>query len=1169
MASRYNDIVTLRSMKPAYNIRYEGPDDWKTFIANDQFNDLLRKTISAVRNNDADNHKAIWIAGTYGSGKSHAGAVLKHLLCDSVEDIKEYVEEEYHDSKYDVLRNSLLTLRQGVRLFPVNLYGQQDIAHEADLSLQIQKEVKNALKKEGISITVKTDFDNYIQHIDSEPAFWDLLIQNNIELKSVAPDTNKLKSRLRSCDTEVLDRMRMALRNGGFSIPLQTANLQNWLFEVQDELRKQGIYRGLLIIWDEFTDIVRSDIGVQLLKILQDIAEAMMSPENDSYFLFLSHPSALNSLKEAERTQTMGRYHYVTYNMETVSAFRIMSKKFKVEDWDAYESHRRYFCSVLDELLTEFSFSSTDPVQTKKDLSNLFPLHPATANLATYFAREAGSSSRSVFEFLACDAVKAFFDDEAVYANNETITSDYLWDYVQEYFESDSVRFGAVTERFNSNHVTVEAQGHDYLAVFKGILLLNALNNIANESSVTPSEENILKLYEGTMIYDNVPSILSYFNEKGIIQRQPDGNYSILYTALPSNEIQGIKDELRNSTYLYTEEVVNFGGIAKALMDKWTQKATRQITFKFFSLSSNEYVLLNKIENFQRNAASYSVALAIFVGRTSQELQELHAIAHKAAKDERFQNVCFFVAETPMGEKNYERFIEYQANATCAQKHGLADQKETYSKNSSEMVANWMNEVRGGSITWYLRQEQGVIAGSKIGSTVNIEIAPKIFTAGLESLPLIQMRMSNTYWKKLSVKATVDAVLSFNTKEEVLSKLVPQAKHVDFLFQDSIDDNLEWKSDVDENHPLKLVSDYIDSVLKRYKTNNQVFNLGDKLQELTMPPFGLFQSYGPMAMVAYAMRKYVGKIFDTNGKPRTAKHLVDDVVEVFKAWDSGKSSTKLNFMFESKEAGSITKNLIKRFKLDKLPGYSDVSSLTDARWAMTNEYATKVGYPLWSLKYVPDCSEENKQLIDGIIKVISDSESVKNPALMTMVAEGLKNNIDLGNLLLESANNFEKGFKNYVMSLDYIDLMEDEFAEAKTFLDGHLEGTVGLWSERGVEDTLKNWRLAQQQERLREENKKRFHEEQEKYKNEDSDAANPGSTSTTPSWMSSDDGTDGKSTPNIAAEPKAETFEMKAKRSEVARKVMPLASNQQLRNLLQDLCDNGDMQTLDIIMKYV
>lgn len=1165
MATKYNDIVTLRSMKPAYNIKYEGPDDWKSFIANDQFNDLLRKTISAVRNNDADNHKPIWIAGTYGSGKSHAGAVLKHLLCDSIDKITEYVDEEYHDSKYDLLRNSLMNLRHDTRLFPVNLYGQQDIAHEADLSLQLQKEVKNALKKEGISITVQTDFDNYIQHIENEPAFWEMLIQNNDELRSVAPSTDKLKSRLRSCDTEVLDRMRMALRNGGYSIPLQTANLQNWLFEVQGELRKQGTYKGLLIIWDEFTDIVRSDIGVQLLKILQNIAEAMMSPENDSYFLFLSHPSALNSLKEAERTQTMGRYHYVTYNMETVSAFRIMSKKFKVEDREKYELHRQYFCSILDELLTEFSSSSTDPSQTKADLSNLFPLHPATANLATYFAREAGSSSRSVFEFLACNEVKAFFDDEEAYANKETITSDYLWDYVQEYFESDSVRFGAVTERFNSNHVTVEAQGNEYLAVFKGVLLLNALNNIANESSVTPSEENILKLFEGTMLYDNVPAILAYFNEKGIIQRQPDGNYSILYTALPSNEIQGIKDDLRKTTYLYTDEVIAYGGVANAMIDRWLLKATRQVSFKFFSLSSNEYVLLNKLENFARTALSYSVVLAIFVGRTKQELLELQAIVEKAVKDERFQKICFFVVETPMDEKKYERFIEYQANATCAQKHGLADQKETYSKNSEEMISNWMSEIRSGSITWYLHSEQGVISGSKIASALNTNIAPKIFTAGLESLMLIQMRNSNTYWKKASVKATVDSVLSYNTKQEVYDKLVPQAKHVEYLFQDSLDDNLEWKQDVGEEHPLKKVSNYIDSVLKRYRTNNQVFNLGEKLLDLTKPPYGLFQSYGPMAMVAFAMRKYVGKIFDTNGKPRTAKHLVDDIVEMFKVWESGKTSTKLNFMFESKEAGSITKNLIKRFKLDRLPGYSDVSSLTDARWAMTHEYSASVGYPLWSLKYVPECSDENRELIDGIIKVITDSESVKNPQLMSKVAEGLKNNIDLGNLLLESANNFETGFKKYVMTLEYINMTEPEFAEAKQFLEGHLEGTIGLWTERGVEDTLKDWRLAQQQQRLREENGKRYQEEREKFKRA---AAQQGETSdATPAWMNTDG--NGQENSKLVADPQGETQELKMKRSDVAKKVMPLASSQMMRELLKDLCENADEQTLNIIIKHV
>lgn len=1165
MATKYNEIVTLRSMRPAYNIKNEGPDDWKTFIANDQFNDLLRKTISAVRNNDADSHKAIWVAGTYGSGKSHAGAVLKHLLCDKIADIKDYVIEEYGEDKYALLRNSILQLREQKRLFPVNLYGQQSIAHEADLSLQVQKEVIRALKIAGIKLTVQTDFDNYIQHIENEPDLWTMLIDNNEILKSVAPDLNKLKTRLANGDTEVLNRVTMALRNMGINVPIKNSNLKTWIFEVQNELRSQGVYDGLLIIWDEFTDVMRSDLGVPLLKILQEIAEDMMNPENDSYFLFLSHPSALNSLKEAEREQTRGRYHYVIYNMEPVSAFRIMSKKFVVVDKNLYNQRQEFFCSLHDELLTAFASSSTDPQQTKKDLANLFPVHPSTANLATYFAREAGSSSRSVFEFLACDEVKAFFDNENAYADKDTVTPNYLWDYVQEYFESDTARFGAVTERYNSHHLAVEAQGDDYLAVFKGILLLNALNNIANNDSVTPSEENIYNLFEGTPLYHNVGEILDYFNEKSIIQRQPNGNFSILFTALPTDEIQKIKEELKLTTFLFAEQVINFGDTAKNFMNKNLSQVARPLEFQFFSLTSNEYTLLNKIENFAKNATSYSVLLAFMVGKTRQDIFELKDIIKKNKQDERFKNICFVLLESPMGEKEYERFIEYQANATCAQKHGLANQQKTYTKNASEMISGWLVEIRGGNVTFSLRDDELTISGTRLASTINNSIAPAIFTSGPEALEIIRTRSSNTFWRKSSVKATVDNVLSFHTKEEIIAKCSGPAKHVEYLLQDSVDDNLEWKSDISSEHPLKKVCDYIQNVFN-HTNKNQSFNLGDKLIGLIMPPFGLFQSYAPMAMVAFAMRKYAGKIFDLNGKPRTANHLVDDIVEMFKTWESGKTSPKLNFMFESKEAGAITKNLIKTFKLNKLPKYSDVSSLTDARWAMTHEYSAGVGYPLWSLKYVPDCSEENKELIDGIIKVITDSESVKNPQLMLRVAEGLKNNIDLGNLLLESANNFEKGFMNYVMGLEYINMTEPEFAEAKAFLCGHLEGTIGLWTERGVEDTLKNWRLDQQQERLRQENQKRFEEEQERYKSEaTTQGGNDKGVST---WMNNGSQV-GVETATMAASPQFESQEMKEKRNEIARKVMPLASNQMLRDLLQDLCDNADEQTLNIIMKHV
>ena len=69
------------------------------------------------------------------------------------------------------------------------------------------------------------------------------------------------------------------------------------------------------------------------------------------------------------------------------------------------------------------------------------------------------------FTFGDIEVETGFFDNEDAYADKDTVTPNYLWDYVQEYFESDTARFGAVTERYNSHHLAVEAQGDDYLAL--------------------------------------------------------------------------------------------------------------------------------------------------------------------------------------------------------------------------------------------------------------------------------------------------------------------------------------------------------------------------------------------------------------------------------------------------------------------------------------------------------------------------------------------------------------------------------------------------------------------------------------------------------------------------------------------------------------------------------
>ena len=1057
MASKYSDIITLSKSRTVYNIREEGPEDWKTFIANKQFNELLEKTIKAVFNNDPDHHKSIWMMGTYGSGKSHAGAVVKHLLCDPLDSIMDYVNLEYKDPKYDMLRSNILSLRDMKRLFPVSLYGQQSITHEDDLSLQIQREIKSALEEAGLNINVKTDFDTYIEHINQQPQFWEMLIEQSPKLYSKAPDIKKLKSDLAACDPGVLDVVNDALRENRYAVRMDSHNLCKWIIEVQNKLREGGEYDGLLIVWDEFTEICTSAIGIKLLERIQEIADTLMSTEHDSYFLLISHPSALYGLNEEKRNQTIGRYNHITYNMETVSAFKIMSRKFNILDDDAHAELVKEFYDANGELLNIYSTASNQPEETKSDIKKLFPLHPGTADLATYYAREAGSSSRSVFEFLASDDVRAFFEDELAFNNYATITADYLWDYVREAFNEDTARFGAVTEKYNTFNLKVEHQGEHYASVFKGILLLNALNNIAHNDTVTPSEENIKNLFAGTEIAADVDMILDYFNEKSIIQRLPGGIFSIQFTALPGNEIEDIKKDLVSGQFKFTDQVAKFSDVAIYEFNKAYANIARPYKIEIYSQQTNEFTLQNRIENGKKACKGYELFVAILVARNFDELNFLKTKAHDWNIQGKLKDVCMVVFDATFENKNYDDFINLMANATCAQRHGLTSQQDTHMGNAKKMVKDWASRMRVGNCTYYINGEEDTVSGQKLVTTINGVVAPFIFSSGPESLQLIQSKFSKTYWKKQAAKVAVDAVLQFNARDEIIAKAGGQGKHVEYLLQDSVDNNLDWKSDIDTSHPLKLVCDFVDNVFK--KTNkNQEFNLGEKLAPLSEAPFGLYQSYAGMSMVAFAMRKYAKQIFDMSGKPRDSRNLVDDVCEVFKAWEDGKKSNKLNFMFESKESSDLCQYFLHTFHLNSLPGYKDVSSLTDARWALL-EYAKKNGYPLWALKYT-GCKEELVTLVDNIVK-ICDPNGLANQEMIGQTAKLFKKlDLDL-NLLLVEPDVFKKGFLAFLRKEEKVALQDHEFDSVYDYLKKHLQGEIGRWSESEVKIQELYWRMEQ------------------------------------------------------------------------------------------------------------
>ena len=252
-------------------------------------------------------------------------------------------------------------------------------------------------------------------------------------------------------------------------------------------------------------------------------------------------------------------------------------------------------------------------------------------------------------------------------------------------------------------------------------------------------------------------------------------------------------------------------------------------------------------------------------------------------------------------------------------------------------------------------------------------------------------------------------------------------------------------------------------------------------------------------MLAFGLRTWANKIFDTLGKPLEKNNLVDAVAELLNVWDKGKSSNKLSFKFQTPEEGKLCKALIKTFKLDKLANYNDISSLKDARFAITSAYLEEKGYPMWSLKYMDDnfcqahpsiiLNDKIRRLFDNVVTICAQLD-IKNPALIKDTLELIEEfRADLPDILAKPGN-FSNGFKNFMLSQQGIGLQETEIDIAYDYIKKHLQSTVGYWSEDEVAIALKDWRIAEHeaienQRRKEEEERRRADDELRRQKAEE------------------------------------------------------------------------------------
>ena len=91
---KYSEIIEIEPFfDSTFNMTEEKENYWKQFITNEKFESNLKEIVNAFTSLTGDQHKSIWVQGTYGTGKSHSTAVIKHLLSDDLDDITDYIDK--------------------------------------------------------------------------------------------------------------------------------------------------------------------------------------------------------------------------------------------------------------------------------------------------------------------------------------------------------------------------------------------------------------------------------------------------------------------------------------------------------------------------------------------------------------------------------------------------------------------------------------------------------------------------------------------------------------------------------------------------------------------------------------------------------------------------------------------------------------------------------------------------------------------------------------------------------------------------------------------------------------------------------------------------------------------------------------------------------------------
>jgi predicted MPP superfamily phosphohydrolase len=1065
LSANYESVVDLDAEE-------RNPNLWQDYIVHEDMQKAIDAVCMTMNWEDNDKRRSFWIHGAYGTGKSYAAIVLKHLFEDKISEIQKFMERPSL-AKY---KTRFTKIRQKGEFLVVWKSGTTDIKSGTQLMMEMEVKIKEKLKEkfgEKAYYGANSLMNAAKEAVSNEAINWNSIFNNPLyDLSDEYADVDDFRTAVDRGKFSAINKVKRICDDLHFSMFADTVEkFEEWL---KDIITGNGLENtGIVFIWDEFTAFLR-DCGDD--NVLQRLSEFCKQAPFFMCLIVHRDPTWVDQLGGETYERILHRYHELEFHITESAAYELIGDSIipRTGMGTQWAEIKKELLSSIEKWKFEFD-NLEQGININEHIALLCPLHPMTVSMLATVAQNFGASQRTLFRFMKDRAESSQGVGFIHYIENNNpdewkwLTVDYLWDYF--FTRNSDVRDFNLEVRKVIQHFQNKAESisDEYaMHVFKAALLLIAVlsgSNISNLYSrthksgrISATKNTLYKCFRGQLEQSTIDNYLTSFEEIGLLrmdkQRNGDARLELPYTG--NTDAFEVRLEMAKKKYTRYALFSERGTFSKALENNMWDGTKATFGRVYIAVCSNETNSFNvRLGEVRKELQKYPYKIGMLVVSTADasEYASFQSKVRQVAAEDDSKRLVIALLREPCADDVLDRWREAITHMELAAEEGKSGSSNKYAAEASGIIAMWSATAADSQIYACYGDIQftGLYGKNDLIKRIERDVLYNVFPAAPERLV-----MANTAFKKCN-DSVAFAGLTKSVSNNQVNNIVNSLKAIG-----------AW--DIDDLEGFKSLSgDNTEPITELAKFFQQEFSQGAKIPldilwaKLQTAPFGYYNSMAAGCFIGLIMRSLVNGSFNwIDSSNNTHLPTAGNLASMINKMLSGISTN--NYLSSGSAIWQQFKPYIQKL-FDLTP--QDVVSDAEAR-KYAKQRITGIGVPFWALKYLSsekyggdDAKKAAIKIVDHfcdfLYEVTEDQENVMSETYSLFNGRGALRGI-LTDALADKTSIFH-AFKKFMFFeapelkdlCAVLDLTDKDLFDA---LRSYLQDSISAWREEQVIEKL-------------------------------------------------------------------------------------------------------------------